>query len=149
MSEIKTCKAAGVTFQNDPADGGRPRQEILHELMKKSRYIGVWLRPRKFYRKETGVWEDSIKLIEQRTGQMIGFIPKNLVPEYKNISDMIGELNCVENTIGVRLTMPEEPSQKLYWTIRRHCERTGDEMPAYDKRAYMERLHMIQKNKEN
>ena len=130
-------KAAGVTFHNEPKDGGRNRQDILRELMQKTGTIRLWLRPRKFRNPDTGTWEDCIKLVEKTTGQTIGFIPKTEIEACRNIDEMTGELVEYKNIIGVRLSPLEKPEQALYWAVKNRCQHTGQKLPVYDRQAYL------------
>ena len=138
-------KAAGVTFHNEPKDGGRNRQDILRELMQKTGTIRLWLRPRKFRNPDTGTWEDCIKLVEKTTGQTIGFIPKTEIEACRNINEMTGELVEYKNTIGVRLSPSEKPEQALYWAVKNRCQRTGQKLPVYDRQAYLTFLKKVGK----
>lgn len=128
-------KIAGVTFANDPVDGGRNRQEILAELYKNGRIITVNLRRTTFNNPETGVVEPAIKCVERNTKQVIGYIPRTDIEKMDGVRQLTGFINFIRDGYSVELTEQQAPSTDQYATAKRYCDQHQRPIPAYDSRA--------------
>lgn len=129
-------RIAGVTFNNDPVDGGRSRQEILDELFKNGRIITVNLKHTMFMNQTTGVVEPAIKCVERYSQQVIGWIPREDIAKMKGIRQLTGFINFVRDGYSVELEEQVAPSSAQYKTVKAYCDRNHKPMPAYDTRAY-------------
>lgn len=115
-------KAAGVSFEG--------RQEILKSLAE----TGLW---RDITVKLTSYeGEDALMLIDYDTKQQLGWVPKNLVPQYKGTRRMAGKILLGKRNTGLQLFPHQEPTQKQYWAVRRYCEKHNKPLPRYTRAAY-------------
>lgn len=115
-------KAAGVSFEG--------RQEILNQLNEMGPWRDITLKLTKYE------GEDAIILEDYATKQQVGWVPKALVPDYKNVRRMAGRIVKGSRNTGLQLFEHQQPTQKQYWAIRRYCEGHGKPMPPYTKAAY-------------
>ena len=129
-------RIAGVTFTNDPVDGGRSRQEILAELFKNGRIITVNLKHTTFKNEQTGQVEPAIKCVERYSQQVIGWIPREDIAKMKGVRQLTGFINFVRDGYSVELEEQVAPSSAQYKAVKTYCERNSKPMPAYDTRAY-------------
>lgn len=125
--KFTNVRIAGVSFDNEPEDGGESRQVILATMPK---YIKVNLRHTVFDN------EDAIKCIESKTKKVIGWIPKTLIQELWTKKSMTGIVNNYKNTYSVSLMEQENPTRNQYWAVKKICEKNPSQLPVYDKRAY-------------
>lgn len=125
-------KLVGVTFNNDPEDGGRSRQEILEELVKLNRQIFTADLVYTKYKDEF-----AIKVRDHATKQILGWIPKAEVEKFrdKKIKQLTGFIHYY-GAYCVQLDDQQAPTHKQYAYMKHLCEQNGWSMPAYDKRAY-------------
>ena len=133
---ISKSRIAGVTFNNDAADGGRNRQEILAELFKSSKIITVNLKHTTFNNEQTGQVEPAIKCVERYSGQVIGWIPREDIAKMKGVRQLTGFIRFIRDGYSVELEEQVAPSSAQYKTVKDYCSRNGKPMPAYDTRAY-------------
>ena len=129
-------RIAGVTFNNDPADGGRNRQKILAELYKTSKIITVDLLHTTFNNTETGVIEPAIKCREKSTHAIIGWIPREDIAKMRGVRQLTGFIRFIRDGYSVELEEQSAPSSSQYKAVKRYCEQKRKPMPAYDSRAY-------------
>ena len=129
-------RIAGVTFSNDPADGGKSRQVILGELFQQRHIITVNLIQTKFYNEQTGVTEPAIKCMERDSRQIIGWIPREDIQKLQGIRQMTGFIKFIRDGYSVELMEQKQPTSAQYKAIKNFCENHRRPMPAYDTRAY-------------
>lgn len=137
MTTIKAWKnrVAGVTFRNEGTQGGRSRQEILKELpeiitvdLKKTTYDG----------------QPAVMVLEHRTKQQIGWLPKNTVKDADKRRQVTGFIHTDKRgRRSVELSDQQAPSTEVYRYAKKLCQEKGIEMPAYDMRAYGRMFAMI------
>lgn len=87
-------KVAGVTYNNEIADGGKNRQEILGGFLRAGKTkILVDLQYGTYYGKP------AIKLREHDTQQVIGFIPKEDVHLFadKKVTQLVGNIGSYQH----------------------------------------------------
>ena len=125
-------KLAGVTFNNDPDDGGRNRQEILAELYNGGRQIFT---ADLIYTKYKD--EFAVKVRDHLTKQILGWIPKSDLEMFKDkkTRQLTGFIRW-HGGYHVQLDTQHAPTHKQYAYMKFLCEQNGYTMPAYDKRAY-------------
>ena len=124
-------KLAGVTFVNEPEDGGLNRQDLIKEIhSKQGAVINVSL--------EACSWEGeyAIKVKDKKSKAVIGWIPRNMLRSKLLSSQMTAILMNYKGVWSARLSPVQAPSKAQYHFMLTMCKRTGRVMPAYDKRAY-------------
>lgn len=126
-------KLVGTSFNNEKADGGESRQEILKTLHKSKRYI---VDLDFLYTSYDG--EAAIKVRERSTKKIIGWIPKDLVAEIMDakIKRSVGFIGKYKGIEWIKIDKPEYPSNVEYHRMKAMCNKAGVPMPAYDRRAY-------------
>lgn len=133
--EIKS-RIAGVSFNNDPEDGGRNRQQILAELFGVNKIITVNLKHTTFKNEQTGQIEPAIKCIERSTKQVIGWIPREDIAKMKGVRQLTGFIRFIRDGYSVELESQIAPSSAQYKAVKNFCDNHNRVMPAYDTRAY-------------
>lgn len=128
MNNDVYSKVVGVTFEN--------RQDILKELRQQNAWRSVSLIHTTFHNEQTGLDEPAIKVKDYATKKEIGWIARTDIEKYINITQMTAELGNWEGTEYCNLYIPQKPTQKQYWNVKRYCESRGRKMPLYDARAY-------------
>ena len=103
---------AGIDFDNMPEDGGKSRQELLRALPDEP--FAVQLDRCKYVR--DGIPEDAIKV--RADGNVIGWIPKELVPQYLGTKDMVAKTYKSSRRITCRLLPPSRPTRNQAYAIR-------------------------------
>lgn len=114
--------AAGVSFE------GRP--EILKNLAAEEPWRDLTLKLTKYEN------EDAIVIEDYQTKQQLGWVPKKLVPQYKNVTRLAGRIRVGSRNAGLQCFPHEAPTQRQYWAVKRWCEAHGKPMPPYTKAAY-------------
>ena len=79
---------AGVTFSNDPADGGQSRQELLSELFQYGPEL-VNLERTIYHNPETNEDENAIKVRSTINHKIIGWIPRTHIEALWNTRQML------------------------------------------------------------
>lgn len=127
-------RVAGVTFDNEPEDGGESRQVLLQRLAGMPTI--VTLERSIFHRESTGLDERAIKVRSKITGKVIGYIPKTQVEQYWDVPAMIAQVRG-KDVLSCVLTLPEPPSQKQYRLVSLLQSRGIMRFrPVYDKTVY-------------
>lgn len=124
-------RAAGVTFANDPADGGESRQAILKAFA--DRGIGV-LGIRIVPCVVNG--EKALKLKEKNTKKVLGYIPKKDIARCEKIQEMVGYIQMYKGIYSLALNPMEKPTAKQYNYVLSLARAYGIPMPVYDKNCY-------------
>lgn len=131
MDNNNYIRLAGVTFSNDPEDGGRNRQDLIKEIAsRQGAIINVSL--------DACSWEGEygIKVKDKKTKTVIGWIPRNMLHDEKLGKQMTATLMEYKGTWSAKLTPVEAPTKAQYHFMVMLCKRTGRPMPTYDRRAY-------------
>ncbi len=132
-----TIPVRGVTYSNDPEDGGRPRQGILANIAARgSIYVTVDLN----YTTYDG--QPAIKVQDHVSRNTIGWIPKERIADVteQRLTQLTGILYLSKKGIySVTLDKQIRPDHETYAAMRLVCRQNGISMPAYDMRAYRER----------
>lgn len=115
-------KAAGVSFEG--------RQETLKRLAQVNPWRDVTLKLTQYE------GEDAIMLQDYETKEQLGWVPKALVANYKNVHRMAGRIVVGRSNTGLQLFPHKLPSQKQYWTVRRYCEARNKPLPPCTLAAY-------------
>lgn len=128
-------RVSGVTFCNNPEDGGENRQDVLAELMGAPSMVG--LEPEPFHGKDSDDSRTGLKVRSLVNGKIIGFIRKEEAQSFLNDERMIAQIELYKGIYNCTLTRPERPSSKQYGAIRA-LKRKGiiEELPFYDKTCY-------------
>jgi len=134
-----TCdtRLAGVCFNNDLADGGESRQEILSRLYGQGPIVANLLHT-KFFNEETGINEDAIKVLIPAIGnKCVGWIPRVDIEAMWKYPQMILLVNYYKETYSGMLFKCEAPTAKQY-SIMKAKLRKGEvaHLPPYDKMCY-------------
>jgi hypothetical protein len=133
--KYKDCNIAGVTFNNDPCDGGESRQDLLKAFL--HRPSVVRLVKTIFHNNETGYDELAIKVISYENNKVLGYIPRTHIEEFANIPIMILRVSYYKNQYSGSLTLPVAPSAKQYSTMKAMLwKKKIDKLPVYDKYIY-------------
>ena len=123
---------AGVTFKNED---GESRQEILKNIFNSySNIITIRLQHVTYYR--NGIGEPAIKCVEKSTKKMIGWLPKDMVKNYKNVRELTGLIKVFNNKYIVELYNQEPPTHAQYEMVKSICSKNNIPAPAYDRHAY-------------
>ena len=134
---------AGVTFNNDPQDGGENRQTLLKKIHDQGRPVLVSLDHCKWQDPATGKTEDAIK-IRNTNGTVIGWIPRQEIPKYKNVTKAVLTVGFFSNCYYGVLSKHEAPTDKQY-AYMKHLNQQGRiaMMPEYDRSIYSHALSKI------
>lgn len=128
-------RVAGVTFENDPEDGGESRQDLLKRL--NGIPTLVRLEHCIFHRESTGKDEMAIKVRSMVTGKVLGYIPKTDIEKYWSVTQMVAQVKLVKDVYTCILTIPEPPSPKQYGMVSDLQHRGLVRFrPLYDKTVY-------------
>ena len=129
-------KLAGVTFNNDPEDGGASRQDLLKKIWFGGEPIKVDLDHCIFHNKETGKDEDAVK-VRTQNGTVIGWIPRTEIPTVSNISNMLLTVGLYKNCYHGMLNFMQKPTPKQYKCVKSlYNKGIIKKMPIYDRRIY-------------
>lgn len=133
-------RLAGVTFKNDPQDGGRSRQDILKDFVDCGRHI---LTVDLIYTEYNN--EFAIKVKDHTTKQVLGYIPKSDLDKISSqkIRQMTAFIRFYKNCYSVQLDRINQPTKEQYCYMKHICEENNLAMPAYDKRAYAEIFALV------
>lgn len=124
---IATTKIAGVTFEN--------RQELLKNLYNRTSIVRLVKTP--FKNTKTNVTELAIQVIDDNTKNLLGYIPKQNIDKFTNISKMILNVSYYNNIYSGELREMIPPSKKQYAIIKKCIEKGKlKEMPIYDKNIF-------------
>lgn len=118
---------AGVTYHNDPEDGGESRQAILKSL---PNIVSLKLIHTKFRN------EPAIKIIEKKTRKVIGWIPKINIETLWSVSELTGFISETNGVYHCSASPVRSPSNQMYALGVKICSEHKLETPAYDERAY-------------
>lgn len=131
----KDTHIAGVTFCNNAVDGGESRQELLKDLI--GRPTVVNLKKTIFHNPDTNQDELAIKIISQVSGKVLGFIPRDDIEKFVNISQMILQVSYYKNNYSGCLTMMTPPTPKQYGVMKSKLQKKQiKKLPVYDRLMY-------------
>lgn len=125
-------KVAGVKYDNDIADGGENRQDILKSFMDEGRsIITVELI---YYPKNNGLF--GVKLREKESGKIIGWMHTETADSVSKtgITHMTGFIGY-HGSYHVKLDDVKKPNDDDYNLVKSICDMKGIHYPAYDARA--------------
>ena len=129
---------AGVDYANGPEDGGGSRQEILARLPDEP--FQVSLDHCKYVR--DGIPEDAIKI--RAGGDVIGYMPKALVEEYRYARTMVAKTYRSRNRITCRLLMPAQPTRNQAYAVRQLMkDKALPRQPLWDRNAITWTLNQL------
>jgi hypothetical protein len=127
-------RVAGVTFDNEPAEGGRNRQTILAELI--GHPFDAVLK-RAIFKNDRGEEEPAIKVYHADTKEMIGWIPRVSITDLWNVPRMVGFADYYKNTFGCSLEYQHDPTPKQYAIVTKLVAQGKIAKPTvYDRDVY-------------
>lgn len=139
IMETKNTRLAGVTFNNDPVDGGESRQALLKAIYDRRYPVRVMLFPCIYHNPSTGLDEDAIKVRLLDSMRVVGWIPRDDIKmcKDKNYKEMLLIVSEYKGTYSGGLYEIIPPTARQYGVVKSlKAKHKIKSYPDYDKRCY-------------
>lgn len=131
----RDARITGVTFRNPEDEGGEDRQELLKQLA--GAPTPVTLENVIFHNDRTGLGEFAIKVRSEKTGKLLGYIPKEEIVKWKDTGKMMLSVSVYKGTYFASLYRMQAPTPQQYGAMKSLVKKgIVSRMPPYDRTVY-------------